>query len=406
MDIDSALNLLIEETINGYNMEPTATFKVTGADIIFSAKTDTTTRTMLDLTALIVKDELINKIKPKNFGKEIKLAASTVIKGRVLTEESLVTDDEKRAIKSWVTKKIDHVYLTKECRANVAECKKNIIMEVRKINDLDSLKSSMFWDKDLERIFSNKEKKFKELATRLQRSIRGRTSYKFGTGIENIIKNALIKGDYTGVEGLSDFEEVLNSLPTEIRNKIIIKKPKANNLAYDLEIKIPYSKSILFGIHIKLIINEYNVVSMKNKEPIFSSAATGNIKKKFEDYKEEFKKLGIEYSDFIYKIPNKKESATVFKSLEFLKKVYGKLNNPINKNFLVDVITLVCRISNKTTVWVVVFPEGTKVVMSEKVTEIKKEENKFVFLNKDKKAVFKVNVSNGDTSPILVKEGA
>lgn len=327
------------------------------------------------------------------------------------SEVSLVT---KQRVKAWAKKKIDS-FIEKFSmeKMETTVVKKTLIEEIRKIEGYDSFKTTFFFDNDIDVIIKQyvKEGMGKvdvRITKSVARSLRGVTSHKIGKGVEDEIKKAIIDGDYSILNGLNAIEPIMANLTKKNKKGITVEaipiKPIKNNAAYDLKIKFPYSREILFGIHIKLLPDNYTVASMGNKLPHFSSEEF----KPLENFiKEVAKKLGKEedyYLPYSGKENLGKRNIYTYK-VKVQELVFDFLkhhNNEITDKGIVYNITNLCRVNHQKSLWVIVYPKGTRVSFSEVVDSVKKEGSTVKFINVAGDTVFRM-LENGNTAPVLKK---
>lgn len=378
-----------------------------------SVDTTNTKKVILDGLAIAFRKELLRvlesefnppasialpvKRKKYNGDDDKTLVASTIYRGKMLNE-AVVSEATGKMIKKWTKGAANHFFLSDKLGKNKTEVRYKLIVEARKIDSLDSFKETFFWDyepKEIERIFNIVTEKVEDIAERFRNSIRGAVSNRFGFGMENMVKKAIKTGNYEGLEWLSPLKDIIALVEDKNDVKItIIKKPRTNFYAFDLELKVPYSKEMLLGIHIKLIMTKKSTTSMQNKSPNFTSSSFELIKKALE-------KVEIDYSKYVKReYVNKGEKTIVFNTLMLINDLFKDRKN-ITDPSLLEAITLATRVNEKTSVWAVSYQDTGNITFSEKTVKITKEDGRYVFYNNHGDEVFVINAETGETRPKL-----
>lgn len=415
MRIDDAMVMVLteesEKTI--YRIKPE---EYSVKNIVLNTRT--TKKVFLDWLSIMIRDEIINIVNGSGGGGvalpephmktngEKDLVASTIYTDDILSEQSDTPIIEglfkklRVKIKRWSGKVVLRLYNSKTLGENKAEIKNKIIIEARKIKSLETLRETFFWDiekAELEEIVKQADKLLLEILTIIKNSIRGTTSQKFGTAMETTIAKALKEGNFSVINGLETLKDILDIVTPPGTNSLTVKKPRANSLAYDIEIKIPYSRDILLGVHIKLVISKSNIVSMNNGTPIFTASSFEKIKNMLEE-------RGIDYEKYIRNPTRlKKEKVITFRTVDFLKDFIGSKTIITNKKDI-KLITLLCRVNEDNSIWVVVYPGGSNVSFSEDTSKIKVEKKEYLFINKNNDIVFRMDKDTGRTTPVLSKK--
>ena len=430
MSLDKVFNILIEEAkrVNGTikMADGKVVYKFTPLDLVIGdivPNTIATRRLLFDNLAFIFKNEILNflgensgspSLFPPDKKKKTKdltspngngngngngsLTASTIHKGFLLNEYT--SEKVNKMIREWTKGMANYFYSSSKLGKNKAEVKHFLILEARKITSLETFRVTVFWEYQTERIqeiIREAGPTIEDAIDRFKRSIRGGVSNRFGTGMENVIKNAIKTGNYSEITWLSPIKNIIDMLEEENEASIIVKKPRGSILAYDLEIKIPYSKEILVGVHIKLVVSSFSVVSMNNGFPYFTSTSFETIKKAIADN-------NMDCETYIKKNTKiKGENTIVFNTLGFMRECFDT-KTTITDPSIIDVMTLVCRVSHKNSLWIISFQDKGEVSFSEKTSKITKRKGFYLFYNEDDDLIFKMNATTGLTTPVLTEK--